>query len=335
MNIDFFKALFSATFWITVVLAYVLYRKRDAAGARFLAGFMLACSLWTGGILMGLQAKSIGQKEISLAVSSTGIIFTPVLFLAFVLDYLGLKKYLRWSYFFLLTIFPFIVLSFSFIPGTRNWVWNVGQVDSPFRFDYTFGALLWPFLVYGYLIVSFSLFLIFRGLKLFSTFFRRHTLIFLAASLIPIGMNLLHLFKVSIFRYIDISPIGFAIGTGFIFFGIYNFRVYQIIPLAYETLIEMMPEAFLVTDANDRIVMMNNVFRKNFASDSSKLKGKHIEEILPELYSLLPYQKQTDYSFDFRHKKEMYLLSVRYLRKAEDSVFGTVFLFHNTAHYNF
>ncbi|MCF8357604.1 MAG: PAS domain-containing protein [Prolixibacteraceae bacterium] len=331
MGLDFFKAVLSATFWMTFFLAFLFFRKREAAGTRFLGWFMIASGIWVGGVLLGLLAKTVHLKEISLALSFAGIAFTPTLFLAFVLDYIGLKKWLKWRFFLPANIFPLTVLVLLVLPGRMNWVWSITKTGSEkFLFDYSFGLFFILFIAYGYFIIVSSVFLLLRELKVFSSFLKRHTQIFLLASFIPFCFNLLHLLKVGVFRYVDLSPVGFALGGTLIYFGIFNYRTFQIAPLAYETIMQTIREAVLVTDAKGKIVLFNSNFKECFAPQTTRLAGKNIYEIMPKLALNLPKNHKTDYSFEFSHNDNTYLLSIKFIRKTGENIVGMAFIIENS-----
>lgn len=331
MSIEFFRAVFSATFWLTIFLALVFFRKREAAGAIFLAWIMVISSFWTGGILLGLIAKTSSMYEVSLSLTIFGKSFIPILFLAFVFDYCGMKRLLSKKVFLPLGIFPLIIIIFSFHPAWNDLLWTVQPANSDvFTFSSTRGIMFSLHLFYSYSILLTGIIILFRSLKVSVTYFTRHTLIYLLAFIFPVVCTLLHNTGMGVFKYIDISTIGISVAVLIIFFGIYNVREYNIIPAAYKTILETIPEAVLVTNSQERVILANPNFRNLFVQPNIKISGKHVFEIFPELTKALPQKKQTDYSFEFRYNGEAYLISIRYLRKEENIIVGTTYIFQKT-----
>jgi hypothetical protein len=191
INIDFLKALLSATLWLSVFLSYILFRRREAAGAKYLSLLMLITSNWTGGVLLDLSVNSIPVKEIAFAITFLGATFTPFILLAFILDYFGHKKWLKWNVFIPLFVIPFLIMILCFFPSTRHLIWRIDSIDPINNItSYSYNTLfwLWIFIEYSVLICSVVILLI--GLGKFTSYFKRQTLIFISATLLPICFNL-------------------------------------------------------------------------------------------------------------------------------------------------
>jgi PAS domain S-box-containing protein len=335
INIDFLKAVLSATFWSSVFLSYILYRRKEAAGAKYLSLLMLISSFWTGGVLLDFLVKTIPQKEIGIAITFFGATFTPYLLLAFILDYFGYKKWLKWKVFIPLFIIPFLIMILGFIPSTRNLIWEIDSINPMNNISiFSYGKLFWFWLIFEYSILAASLVILIRGLELFTTYFKRHTIIFIIATLFPICFNLIHVFRLGSYSQIDLTPVGFAISVAIIFFGIYNYQVFNLIPVAREKVIETINDAVLVTDKYSRIVMHNEAFRNYFRLGSSKLIGKHLENIFPNLGEVVSTEdlpKENGYH-EFNFEDKTFELSIKPLLKAKTILAGKVVVLHDITH---
>jgi PAS domain S-box-containing protein len=335
INIDFLKAVLSATLWLSVFLSYILYRRREAAGAKYLALLMLITSNWTGGVLLDLLVNSVPIKEIAFAITFLGATFTPFILLAFILDYFGYKKWLKWNIFIPLFVIPFLIMILCFIPSTRHLIWRIDSINPINNItSYSYNTLfwLWIFIEYSVLICSVVILLI--GLGKFTSYFKRHTLIFISATMLPICFNLIHILRIGSFSQIDLTPVGFALSVVIIFFGIYNYKVFNLIPVAREKVIETISDAVLVTDKYSRIVMHNEAFRNYFKLGGSKLIGKHLENIFPLLSKVVSSDnllKEHDFQ-EFNFEDKTFEISIKTLQKMNSVVAGKMIVLHDISH---
>jgi PAS domain S-box-containing protein len=335
INIDFLKAVLSATFWSSVFLSYILYRRREAAGAKYLSILMLISSVWTGGVLLDLLVKTIPQKEIGIAITFFGATFTPFFLLAFILDYFGYKKWLKWNVLIPLIFFPFLIMVLGFIPSTRHLIWQIDSINPENNISiFSYGKLFWIWMVIEYSILTASMIMLLKGLELFTSYYKRHTFVFIIATLFPICFNLIHVFRLGSFSQVDLTPVGFALSVAIIFFGIYNYQVFNLVPVAREKVIETISDAVLVTDKYSRIVMHNEAFRNYFRLGNSKLIGKHLENIFPHLGEFVSSDdlpKENEYH-EFNFEDKTFELSIKPLLKAKTILAGRMVVLHDITH---
>jgi len=127
---------------------------------------------------------------------------------------------------------------------------------------------------------------------------------------------------------------GFAVAVAIIFFGIYNFQVFSLIPVARQKIIETIADAVLVTDKYSRIVMHNEAFRILFNLENQKLVGKHLENILPhfdKIVASVAIMKENlvqEYIF----KDKTFDLSVKPIKRNETKIAGKLIVLHDISH---
>jgi PAS domain S-box-containing protein len=332
IQIDFIKAVFSASLWSSLFLAYLLYRRKKAPGAFYLSVLTLASTIWTGGILLGLSTSDLLIKELSLSIIYMGISVIPIILLAFVLDFTGNRKWLKWSYFSILLIVPIIVTTVGFIPSINHVLWNLRLINSVKNtYLYEFGPWFWPFFGYSYAIVIASLITLFRAKNLFASYFKNQTLIFFIAALFPIAFNLIHIFTRDLFGYFDFTPIGFAFSVGILFFGIYNLKIFDLLPVARKTVVEIISDAVLVVDEHFRIILNNKAFLDFFKIKQNKLTGLSLDDVNVELSKILKSSYLTGLSnrIELYQNGKTYGVEINYLKKEDSSIIGAVLVIRN------
>jgi PAS domain S-box-containing protein len=335
INPDFLKAFFSATLWLSVLLSYILFRRREASGAKYLSLLMLSVANWTGGILLSLVSSSIQMKDFGMAIIFCGTIFVPSFLLAFVLDFTGLRKYLSWKVFLPLNIFPLLILLICLIPSTQHLLWKIESVNPINNVTlHSNGPLYIPWVSYVYTLYAVSVLLLFRGLKIFSSYYKRQILIFIFAAIPPIIFHLVFFLEPTPSNLVNPTPLGFAIAVTIIFFGIYNFQVFNLIPVARQKVIETINDAVLVTDTYSRIVMHNDAFKTLFSLTNENLIGTHLENILPQFEkTVFPSNYKTvDFIKEYSYNGKTFDLSVKPLKKNDTKIVGKLIVLHDISH---
>jgi PAS domain S-box-containing protein len=335
LNVDLIKAIFSATFWVSVFLSIILLRRRETAGARFLSILIFSCAIWTGGILYGLLGNSIHMKDIGMKIVYLGSVFVPSLLLAFVLDFTGLKKWLTWKVFVPLNVFAVIVLFLAINPSTQYLLWEVKSINPEnFTALHSNGPIYFPWICYVYTIYVIAIFLLFRKLRTSSVKNKRQIMVFICAIIPPIIFHLLFLFQPDPSNLINPTPLGVAIGVAIIFFGIYNFQVFSLVPVARQKVIETISDAVLVLDNYSRVVMHNEAFRKLFDLGNQKLLGKHLENLLPQFDNVIASINIEEKVLlnEYVYNGKTFDLSVKPILKNEKKVAGKLIVLHDISH---
>jgi PAS domain S-box-containing protein len=335
MNIDLLKAIFSATFWSTIFLAFVFYRKREVSGAKYLSLLMVCSVFWTAGVLQGFVTNSLKLKEISLAIISIGAVFVPSLTLAFAFEYTGLKRYITPKFMLLINIFPLIVLAFAFIPSTRHFLWElelIGPHNNMALIKYKNFYYFW--VIYAYGIYCYAIIHLFRGIRSKNNYYKRHNYIFIIAFILPLLSHVNVIFLRRMDFYIDTTPIGFALSATVLFFGIYNFRVFSLLPVAREKIIETISDAVLVTDKYHRLVMHNEAFRDYFNLGKSSLMGKYLDNVFPSLADFVQSEQANNHAsyLEFNHETKTYDVTLKNITSPSNELVGKVIVLHDITH---
>jgi PAS domain S-box-containing protein len=117
--------------------------------------------------------------------------------------------------------------------------------------------------------------------------YQRQTAMIIVGALIPWFVNLLYLIGYRPFAYLDLTPFAFM-ATGFVIaYGLLRFRLFELVPIAREKVIERMTDGVMVLDPLDRIVDVNPAMKRILEAYSPQLIGKHPSDIVPEASSLL------------------------------------------------
>ncbi len=241
---------------VALVVAGFAWRRRPAPGAASLATLMLVMSIWTLTYAVFWLATSSSAKYFWLNATYFGVVFVPVVFFVFVLEYAGHAHWLPRRGVGYLLVLPVLTLLFLwtdplhglFFAGLRR------PEDSVLMHG---GPWFWLNVVYSYSLVVIGFVMILRKFVTAIGVYRSQAGIILVGALLPLIGNLSALLEVSPVSDLDVTPILFT-ATGVLFAqGLFGYRMLDLIPISRDTLIETMDEGILVLDLQGRVVDIN------------------------------------------------------------------------------
>lgn len=270
---------------ISLVLALMFWLRRSAPGARYMFYMMLFAALWGLSDFLSDISSVNADKIFWENVSYIGIVIIPVMWLIFTLQYTKLERYLTRRNLALLSLIPLITLV---MVGTND-LHHFMATEIGFRkagelniLTPSFGWWFWIHAVYSYSLLLLGMIILIRKLITMPRIFRIQTGIVLAAIVIPFLGNVLYTFKVSPSYPIDPTTFSFTF-TGIVcFWGMFRYKLFDMIPTARNAVIDDMSAVLIVLDNRNHIIDMNLAAKRIFGGFEEDLTGKPIMEVIGE-----------------------------------------------------
>jgi PAS domain S-box-containing protein len=266
---------------IAAVLSAYAWHHREQPAARSFAAFMLLVAFWclTSGIFAAASTAQTALFWNNIGISV--VMYTPVAFLIFGLNYVGRGHWLTpGRHRLLLGISTALALalwtnpwhhllfrSLSFSRHGAFMVWDI--VPGPgfvVYFGYNYGlALLAMLLIVRMVLRSFRL-------------YRQQAIAILTGVFLPVSIGVLDAFGL-IPGMPELAPVGFA-GMGVVFaFAMFRHQLLDMVPVARDLLIDSMDDGMLVLDTRHRIVDLNRAMEQILEISSSDVVGQTISAI--------------------------------------------------------
>ncbi|HXF70486.1 MAG TPA: histidine kinase N-terminal 7TM domain-containing protein, partial [Thermoflexus sp.] len=249
----FIFSLFGAAL-IALGLAGYTWKTRSAPGAAALCVMNLLIALWTSSYAFELSRASLTEKVFWAKVQYLGIAFIPTVWLIVALHYTGHERWtsprrLGW-----LVLEPLLTLGLAWTNERHGWIWSSIALDvqGPFpRMAVIHGTWFYIHVAYAYSLMLLATILFLRFLLRRPSLYRGQAGMMMLGLLAPWAANgltaLLNPFPTVTF---DFTPYGFVVGGLALAWGAYRFRLLDITPIAYETIIENMADGLIVLDAS-------------------------------------------------------------------------------------
>jgi signal transduction histidine kinase len=278
----------------TGALALYAWRQRPAPGTGAFAIFMALAtwlSLASALSMLGNTAAVAYFWFKALFISLAGM---PVAWLVFAIQYT--KRHV--------TLTPLRLLALSAIPLiTQGIVWTNGFhhwfFQSPDIFQRVAGFMIadrnaavlgpwfWIYSGYGYLLIAISVVFIVRAAIRAFRLYLGQALALLAGAVFPLAttiINTLGLFpRIKVF----LAPLGFAMGGIAFAWAMFHYRLFDVVPVARDMLIDNMSDGMIALDAQNRVVDLNATFQAIIDTPPHQAIGRSVTEVLRPWPSLL------------------------------------------------
>lgn len=248
------------TAFATILIAVLATRRSNVPGTRGLFWLMVGVTIWTVGYAFELSMTELGWQLFWAKVEYLGILSAPVLWFVITIQYTRRNELLSPRTFLLLTVVPLVVLVLVWTNELHGLVW------AQWRQKFTpVGVIL--DLVHGpvfYLVVAYSYLMMFAGSVLLvvsfarsNTLYQRQSIIILLGAAAPWIGNALYVFELNPFPDLDLTPFSFAITGMAVSWGLFRYRLLDVVPVVRSLMVESMRDAMMVFDSYDRLLDLN------------------------------------------------------------------------------
>jgi len=272
-------ALFAST-GLSVWAAVIARTRRGVPGGTAFGWMMLAIALWS---LTSAMHTLVDDRAVRITIAKfqyLGIAPIGVLWLLFTTGYSRvawpgepLVRVLVWAV-------PVATLLLAFTNEQHQFHWSsITSVPtaSGTRLVYTGGPWYWVHVSYSYFLMLIGTLIVARGLRRFPPPYRRQTALVLAGALVPWLGNLVYLTRMV--ESVDPTPLAFAVSGAFFTWGIYRHRLFGLVPVARDMVVDSMDDGVLVLDAQRRIVDLNAAAERYTGCTTASL-GRPVDDVV-------------------------------------------------------
>jgi signal transduction histidine kinase len=275
---------------ISAALAAYAWRHRGVSGA---AGFILltaASALWSLFYALYFQAAWLQGKVLFAALANLGAATVAVGWLVFAVQHTGRESWLHRRNLALLVAAQVGPVLLAFSNGWHHLFWT--------RFELARGAgwigaqsergpAFWVHVVVSWAIMTLTIGLLATSAGQRSALQRRQAHVLLFAAVVPWAGNVLYWMdnlrtgpEAGGFFPANPMPFLFTLSGVALAWGIFRFRLLDIVPVARDKVIEGMSDAVVVLDADNRIVDLNPAARRVIGPEADRSLGRSAGQVL-------------------------------------------------------
>lgn len=294
------------------------------------------------GDIFELFGPHLEAKLFWVQIENIGIVLIPVFWLLLAVQYAGLETSLPRPYLALLLVEPAVILGLIWTNAQHHLFWqDVLWVESgPFPYlTFIFGPVLWVHVAYTYMLLATGTFLLLRAFSLSSRLYRRQSAVLITGILLPWIGNLVYLFRFGNLIPIDLTPVFFILAGPFLALGIFRLHLLDILPIAYDAVMESIRDGMLVLDLQSRIVDFNPAAQQIIGRKISEARGQfasqalaHIPQMFDE-HGEIAAEIKEEVSIIARHGRAYYEVSTSIMHNRKGEATGRLIVFSNVTHH--
>lgn len=275
---------------VVILLFGLCLFDRVRSAVKWFSVMTLLTAVWAIAYALELASSSLEAMLFWIRIEYLGISLVPAASLVFVLRYVGKDAWLTRRIWFLIFGFPCLTLLAVWTNSWHHLHYREVTVDVSGPFP-LLAIQPGPWYVVHtlsiYSLLGFGLYLLFDRLRHADGVYRRQNLAILVGALIPWGSNLAYLLGFKLHRHIDLTPFAFLVTSMVVGFALYRFKLFDLVPMARERVIEGIQEGMLVLDRDGRAVDANTTMRGLLGIAGSSCIGRPIAELMPDRSELL------------------------------------------------
>lgn len=271
---------------LCIIIAILIMNWRKNPGSIFFILLMLNFATWSLARLVGLISPNHDVMVFGELVAFLPQTITAPLIFSFISQMAkkdGLvKPVIHW----LLWIPPAILFIFALTNKFHNLIFrNISFeiVRSMLIFVSESGPLVYVNVVYSYVLIAISLYWLLIHLRQSSDKGIVSAVMIIAITLVSMVVKFLQVINASLISIFDITPLFFPFLALALFWGIKQQHLFNIRPIAYQTLLDNAPDGVIVINKQGNIIEANKSAGNILDLDYKKFLGEKLSHIAPDL----------------------------------------------------
>ncbi|MBN2410597.1 PAS domain S-box protein [candidate division KSB1 bacterium] len=335
-SIQFHFQLYSWILLISTILALgiaiMISKRRDNLSVKYLVLLEIAVAIWSFAGVFEAAAPTVALKQLWSQISYIGITTSPVFYFLFALAYSQNEKYCTKRNHILLFIFPVLTI---IVVATNSWHhlhWtNITINPETNNGIYSYGPFFWVFIVFAYSILLSGIIILIFARRHFSDYFKLQLLALIIASVFPFAGNVIYVFKINPIPGLDWTPVAFMLTGLILALSIFKFKMFNLIPIARNNIVDTINDGIIVIDNNNRIVDINRAILNMIPQQTGEFIGSIITN-LPELWrhtlTAIPENSNGYYEVAIgeKEKKEYYDIHTETIYSRKNKKIGQIFI---------
>ncbi|WP_205963990.1 histidine kinase N-terminal 7TM domain-containing protein [Psychrobacillus sp. BL-248-WT-3] len=276
---------------------YIRVKAKDAPGVKPYIFVTILSSVFTFAYAFELASTTLKEMKFWLGVEYLAMPFIPVFVLFMCMEYVG-RKIKTWNY--AIFIIPITTIFMMQTNDLHHLYYKSMKInrDGPFPLlELEWGPWFNVHAIFLFLCLTISVFLLLKEYRKSLFLFRMQTLLMVAGFITPIIANYFYLNDWS--EGIDLGPISLSIAFTFHGIALISLQMFNVAPIARDSVFESLKEGVLVLNQNKVIVDYNKAALIVIPTLSSHHIGKAIAEVLdenPKLKERLDEEIESDYT---------------------------------------
>jgi diguanylate cyclase (GGDEF)-like protein/PAS domain S-box-containing protein len=333
---------FAAAILVLALLLHIAWNNRRDPVAHWFALTLVSIIVWGTGYCFEIMATTLAGKIFFANIQFLGVATVSICWWEMVRRYLDLRRIPRVIPFFLWSVAAAtIVLAFLNPGGVFRDIAFIVSDEAPFTVLHAgYGPwYYWVFMPVTFLLNVWSLLVLARAMVKAQRFYRHQFALLLVALSLPLLGTVYYFLRLP--PWPDYNPTIILCGVSGISvaIGLTRWRLFNILPLAHDRVVENLIDGVIVIDREGRIIELNHAAERITRLSRSELFARPFEEALAEYPVLIEALKATRDKVSGAFRRDMVIkrdqvishfsLNVSTITSHRDEILGCTLVMHD------
>jgi two-component system cell cycle sensor histidine kinase/response regulator CckA len=270
---------------VSFAVAIDAVRRRPARGVLPFAAMALGGGWYALCYALQLASMTLPEKLFWARLQYIGVVAIPAGLLCSAQSYTHRKTWLRRQSQILLAVEPTIILALLWTNDAHHWVWTAAWLQ-PYSGSFSvlrlgYGPWFWIHAAYSCGLILWAMAVLGRACVHSSYLRRRRAAILLVSAAMPLLGYTLVLTDRNPMAPLDPTAFSAALAILLAAWGLRRYGVFDLVPIARDTVVEQIDEGMVVVNAEGRIVDVNNVVLSLLGRKPAQVIGQPASVLLP------------------------------------------------------
>lgn len=264
-DVSAYLMLLLASLVISIAVGIYAFKKADGSAVRYFAFLTVFEALWTIGNIFELFSPNISQKLFWDNMQWIPTLVMPPVLLAFALRFTGRRLRREPMYWILIVSFSLVLILAAWTDPWLGLMRNSITLELKngiAELTYEFTPLHQAANIFVVGVAVWGLVIIFQYLLRAPKLYQTQISVILIGAALPFVAAMIAVLNLDFGYQRDMMPISFIALNLCIAWGLLGFRLFDVVPLAREMVIENLTDPITVLDAEDRILDLNPALRR-------------------------------------------------------------------------
>ncbi len=259
------------------------WRKRPAVAVTPFAWLMLSVSVWTLMYALEIALPTLPLKILALKLEYIGSASTPIFLLFFSFEFTGKSHWLTLRTRLLLWAVPLFTLLLIWTNEYHRLMWEITgmlKVDDLLLLNINYNPFFLVFAVFSFAITLAAVFLLLAEMMQRPGDYRAQVFLIVLGILAPLVGSVFYTTKVNIISALDATPIlALPASLGLSWAVTRRYRLLQLLPLEYLTVLKNMKDGVIVADPQHRVVYLNPIAENLLGRSEAEAIGQPLNYV--------------------------------------------------------
>ena len=268
----------------SVWIAVKAWQRRPTPGTVPLTILMLIILLWSVSAALEDANDLEHVKRLLINFEAIGFSLSPLIWLTMLLEYLGMGRLLTRRNITLAAVVPCVGLLLCWTNPLHGLFFSrlwIDQTPAGAFLGMTYGSAGQVLLSYDYLLMLIGLFICLQTAISAGRVYREQALLLFVGGLIPCMTSIIDIFDAGV--QFNLTPIAFLFTGAAMWWGMYQYRLWDMTPVTYSHIVRQMADGLFVIDQQYRIVQMNPAAGALLDVNLDAAIGNVVHRLLPKL----------------------------------------------------